>query len=53
MSFKPWVNPAHNGVEPGWVEKNLIFLKVGWTQPGLLNPRVKRVRAGLKVDGPT
>jgi len=53
MSFNPWANPAHHGFEPGWVEKNSTFSKVGWTQPGSLNPRVKWVRAGLKVGWPT
>jgi len=53
MSFNPWANPAHRRFEPGWVEKNLTFSKVGWTQPGSLNPRVKRVRAELKVGWPT
>jgi len=30
MGFNPWTNPAHHRFEPGWVEKNLIFSKVGW-----------------------
>jgi len=47
MSFNPWANPAHHGFESGWVKKNSTFSKVGWTQPGSLNPRVKGVRAGL------
>jgi len=29
-----------------------FFLKVGWTQPDSLNPRVKRVWAGLRVGWP-
>ena len=53
MGFNLWANSVHHGFEPGWVEKNLTLLKVGWTQPGSLNPRVKRVRAGLKVGWPT
>jgi len=47
MGFDPCANPAHHGFEPCWVEKNSVFQKVGWTQPRSLNPRVKRVRAGL------
>jgi len=53
MGFNPWANLAHHEFEPGWVEKNSTFSKVDWTQPDSLNPRVKRVRAGLKVGWPT
>jgi len=53
MGFNSWANPAHHGFEPGWVEKNSTFSKVGWTQPGSFNPQVKQVRAGLKVGWPT
>jgi len=49
MGFNPWVNLAHHEVELGWIEKNSVFSKVGWTQPNSFNPRVRagRVEGGL------
>jgi len=53
IDFNSWANPAHHGFMLGWVEKNSTFLKVCWTQPCSINPRVKRVQVELRVGWPT